>query len=549
MNNQRNRRPDTYSFSGKDVKNFPNLYTQRNRKKKNSTFSETLTFIHTNDIHARIDQFNNYGTDCTPAQITDNKCYGGVARIRTVVDKIRAEKPGAFLFDAGDQFQGTLFYSFYKGNVTAQAMNDMKYDLMTVGNHEFDDGPAHLAKFFKKLNFPVVSANMITTKRDPLHKIVKPYHLFPEKKLAVIGYITNTTGFISNAGPTIKFLDTVPTVQRYVDMLRKKGYKKIIAVSHNGYEEDQDVARRTSGLDLIVGGHSHTFLSADPKDPNSKGPYPTKIMNLEGEPTYIVQAYCWGRYIGNLDVTFDANGVVTNATGAPILLDQTIPRHKETAAKVTEWRKAFDEFGKTVIGNAVEDFPLDSCQTTECAVGDLLSDSMLEAFSMNPEVQAAVTNAGGIRAGFSKGPIRQSDIMNMLPFGNSLAILKMTGKQVKQMFENVFEKKNSENGKPVTSFIQVSGFKVAYNPNGAAYNRLRDLQIRSKGGKGYEPVKDDGLYSVVFPDFVANGGDSFVVPTKFVPLSAMDEGLKKYISDRKDVKPEVVGQRIRTVNV
>ncbi|KAJ1926865.1 hypothetical protein EC988_010268, partial [Linderina pennispora] len=193
----------------------------------------------------------------------------------TLINKLREGHPNTLLFDAGDQAQGTLFYTVDKFNATYKLMNHLKYDAMCIGNHEFDDGPDFVAKFFNLLRFPVVCANMDTSKNPNLAKIVKPYTIIDKYQLGVIGYITNTTGSISSSGPTVSFSDPATAVNKYVKILRKKGIKRIIAVSHNGYKEDQEVAARTHGLDLIVGGHSHTYLSLNASEPGAGGLYPT----------------------------------------------------------------------------------------------------------------------------------------------------------------------------------------------------------------------------------------------------------------------------------
>jgi len=386
---------------------------------------------------------------------------------------------------------------------------------------------------------------MDMTKSPDLNAVVKPYHLFPDKGLAVIGFITNTTGFISNAGPTIQFKDPVPVVQMYINQLRKQGFKRIIAVSHNGYDQDQDVARRTSGLDLIVGGHSHTYLSADPKDPQSYGLYPTKVTNLAGEASYVVQADCFGKHIGNLDVTFDDNGLISHINGTAIALDSSVPLDTAMQAKITKWRQPFDAFGKTVVGNAAVSFSTNDCGTQECALGDLLADAMVMA--RNGNVRAGFTNSGGIRAGIAAGTIHESDVQTVLPFGDELADLTITGQQLRAMFEDIFTGKSKLGNKPVTSFIQLSGFRVTYSKAAPDWQKVTSLEIATADGKGFEPVVDTTSYTVVTLDYIINGGDAFfnTPPGPVVPLIDIADALTQLLAKENPVKPAAdVGQRI-----
>ncbi|CAG8804101.1 7362_t:CDS:2, partial [Racocetra persica] len=184
-----------------------------------------LTIIHTNDVHSRYDQINEAATDCSPEQFEKKQCYGGIARHKTVIDKLRRENKNSLLLDGGDQFQG---YVCVQGTINSEVMNLLEYNITAIGNHEFDKGPKTLASHHSRLNMPIVCANINTTLDPLLGANIKPYHIFKEYNLGVIGYITETTGGISNAGPTIEFYDPIPIVQQYVSELRTMGIKRIL---------------------------------------------------------------------------------------------------------------------------------------------------------------------------------------------------------------------------------------------------------------------------------------------------------------------------------
>lgn len=139
-----------------------------------------ISFYHINDVHAHLDEFSSSGTDCTKPE---RGCYGGYARVKTVIDETRPEHPDSLLLNVGDEFQGTLFYTYYKGEKIADVLNELKFDAMTLGNHEFDGGDDELGDFLKNLTFPVISANIVS-KNEKLNSTIKPYHIFEEYQLA-----------------------------------------------------------------------------------------------------------------------------------------------------------------------------------------------------------------------------------------------------------------------------------------------------------------------------------------------------------------------------
>ncbi|KAJ9082193.1 hypothetical protein DSO57_1006638 [Entomophthora muscae] len=253
-----------------------------------------LRIIHTNDIHSHYDQSNLSGKDCTAEQVESKLCYGGLARLKTAVDMLRAECKNNSVLDAGDQFQGTLFYGYYRGNLTWDAMNLLSYDAMTIGNHEFDNGADNFARVAQHFKFPLVSSNIVAARHPTLSNLVKSYILFPDKKVALIGYVTPNLPAISHVGPLLDILDTAPALQDVIDLVRSLGYTNVIALSHKGYKNDIELVSKIHGLSLIVGGHSHSYLAPKGREVNyalpSQGLYPTPVQDKNNRTTYIVQA-------------------------------------------------------------------------------------------------------------------------------------------------------------------------------------------------------------------------------------------------------------------
>lgn len=254
-------------------------------------------FYHVNDIHAHLDEFtSSSGTDCTaPAK----GCYGGYARIKEVVDETRPGHHNSLFLSAGDEFQGTLFYTYYGGEKIAETMNQMGFDGMTIGNHEFDGGDDKLAAFLANLTFPIISANIVSD-NEILNKTIKPFHIYEKHQLAVIGVTTEDTKGTSNPGKGTTFTNAIEAVQNTIDLIhRTTKITRIAALTHIGYDQDQALAEQTTGLYLIMGGHSHTPLG---DFEGAQGPYPTIRQNKDGDDVFIVTAYRWGEYIGYIDV-------------------------------------------------------------------------------------------------------------------------------------------------------------------------------------------------------------------------------------------------------
>jgi len=271
----------------------------------------TVTILHTDDLHGHLE----------PTKVGQNT-YGGYSRQTTLVKQFTASDPNPLVLSGGDTFQGTLFFNLYQGLADVLFMNYQAYQAMAVGNHEFDNGPAALARFAQKANFPLLAANLDVSTEPLLKDLVKPYAVLSVggEKIGVIGAVTPDLPTISSPGPNVKMLELMTSLKNSADQLRAQGINKIVLVSHLGYTVEQQVAATVPGIDVIVGGHSHTLLGTfDNKDfPPSEGPYPTVVQNPDGNKTLLVAAWEWGKVLGRLKVTFDDAGAVTAWEGNPI---------------------------------------------------------------------------------------------------------------------------------------------------------------------------------------------------------------------------------------
>ena len=263
----------------------------------------TLTVLHTNDFHARFEPISKYDSGCGEEDNAEGKCFGGSARLVTAITEARARSENSILVDGGDQFQGTLFYTYYKGKLAAEMMNKMGYTAMTVGNHEFDDGPEVLRGFVDAVNFPILMSNADISGEALLRDVIQKSVVIEQagEKIGLIGLTPEDTDELASPGPNVIFSDPSEVVQIEVDRLTAMGVNKIIVLSHSGYLVDQRVAANTTGVDVIVGGHSNTLLSNT--NDRAEGAYPTMVGD-----TAIVQAYAYGKFLGELNVTFDDDG-------------------------------------------------------------------------------------------------------------------------------------------------------------------------------------------------------------------------------------------------
>ncbi|KAI1499567.1 5'-nucleotidase [Biscogniauxia marginata] len=497
-----------------------------------------ISFYHVNDVHAHLDQFSSSGTDCTNPS---RGCYGGYARIKTVIEDTRPEHPDSLWLNVGDEFQGTLFYTFYGGEKIAETLNQLEFDAMTLGNHEFDGGDDQLGDFLKNLTFPIVSANIVSD-NEKLNSTIKPYHIFEEYGLAVIGVITETVPNISSPGKGTKFTDVVAAVQASIDKIRSTtNITRIAAITHIGYEEDKRLAQETSGLQLIMGGHSHTLLG-DMED--AEGPYPTIETNQDGDEVFIVTAYRWGEYLGYIDVTYDPEGKILAYHGAPIHLTNTTEQDEDLQEQINEWRVPFEEFAAEEVGSTNIVLDQSTCQRQECTLGDFVSDAIIQ-YRIDGGSYAAFSliNAGGIRATIDEGPITRGEVLTSFPFGNAIVEVTYSGDDLWKIFEGLVSAVNQFNGQEISSFFQVSrGIKVEYNPDNSPGSRLVRLTV------GDSPVDAAAEYTVATIDFLTGGGDNILEAVdSVVVLDTIDEVLVRYIQQVSPVDFELSG-RIAIVN-
>src|SRR5690606_35502588 len=353
----------------------------------------TLNILHINDWHSRIEPINAFDSTCSAEDDEAGKCFGGAARLVTAVRDRRAALEGenVLFLNAGDNFQGSLFYTTYKGTVEAEFLNLMETDAMVVGNHEFDDGEDGLAAFLDVVQFPVLGSNVRASEASALGDRVREYVILEQggQRIGIVGAVANDTAELSSPGEHVSIIEDVEGITAAVQAVQAEGVNKIIALTHVGYPRDLEAIARIPGVDVVVGAHTNTLLSNTVE--GAEGPYPTMVDNPDGYQVPVVQAASYSKYLGELKVVFDDNGVVKEATGDVHLIDASVAKDEAVVARVQELAGPIEELKGRVVAETMApiDGSRENCRARECEMGNLVADAML-ARTKDQGVQFAI---------------------------------------------------------------------------------------------------------------------------------------------------------------
>lgn len=567
----------------------------------------TLTVLHVNDTHSKFEPSQTrLALDLDPG-LKARPVYaemGGYAQAADVINRLRAGAVNPVLVHAGDFVQGSLYFTKYEGVADLLFWNRMKPTAATLGNHEFDQGNAFLLNnWLGQTRFSLVDATVDFSRDPDLAAIAPRPYVVKEvggQKIGFIGATTPDTPYISKPGPAVLFLDPAAPVQKAVDELTRQGVNKIILVSHLGYEEDLKLAGQVTGLDLIVGGHSHTLLGDwQGLGLGPRPPYPTVAKDKAGDTTLIVQAWEWAKVVGDLKVIFTGDGKVASWTGAPVAVVgdawfriYDLPNPKGEPRRVQFVKSGAGVEVKEYDGKAYQPVAddlkahylayhakLEAALAGQPAVARSAGDPGIRAFmaefqagvkAMQASVaaqvgedmkrglntgpgpviadamrartgaQIALTNAGGIRTDLVQGPLTVAQVYEVIPFGDTLVLLKMKGAEVLRAIEDGLDAglKKDPKAFPGNPLVYVSG--IAFEVDPAKPNGSRVANARVLAGSAYAPLDPAATYSVVVNSFIANGGD-FNATLKAAP-GKMDTGL----IDAEALLDYVKGRTLRT---
>jgi len=462
---------------------------------------KTMTIVHTNDTHSRIEEGPNDGM--------------GFAKISAKINELRITlgKENVLVLDAGDTLHGIPLSTISKGSGIVTLLNTIGYDAMTPGNHDFNYGQDRLVELSKLMNFPLISANV---KKADGTTLLSPYIIKEINgiKVGIFGLSTPETTYKTHPNNVkgLTFEDPSKTAALMVKELQDKT-DMIIALSHLGLDEaslytSEKVALEVPGIDLIVDGHSHTVL------PEGK-----KIGN-----TLIVQTGEYDKNLGIVSVTLDANNKITFT---PSLYTKenaaTLVPNQKTSDAIITLKTSFDDLTSVKVGST----PIklegarEKVRTSQTNMGDLITMFMLDITGAD----VALTNGGGIRASIEPGAITKKDIINVLPFGNYIVTLDVTGAEILEALEVGVAKYPAPEG----CFPQVGGLLFTLNPSNPVGSRITGVTI------GNKPLDKTTTYSLATNDFLAVGGDGYTMFKDKKPtgqFSALDEVVINYIATK-----------------
>lgn len=552
-----------------------------------------LAILHINDHHSHLDGENiTLQLETSPGKREAIKLErGGFPRVTAAFKELEKKSDNVIKIHSGDASTGDLYYTLNEGKADAELMNTVCFDTFNLGNHEFDNTDAGVKKMMQFLHAgacktSLLSANVRFGPRSPLAGAGAPESVRPSvviersgQKIGVIGLVVaGKTKNSSRPNSDTVFLDEAATAQAEIDRLQAQGINKIILSTHIGYAADQALVKKLRGVDVVVGADSHTLLGPEALKEygiSPEGPYPTRTTDQEGKPVCIVQAWQYGYVVGEMQVGFDRDGVVTHCSGTPWLLigdnfsrpDPPALSPAETASiradiaarkllRITEpdptatallapYKAQKEALGSTVVAATDRNLCLrrvpgikrdasrstlgDVCNNNERvnAHGGDIQQIVAEAFLQQGKTyfnaDLSIQNGGGVRVDLPPGKITVKDIYTVLPFKNTLVQLNATGAEIKAALEDAVE---GVVGPALNTgcYPYTGGLRWNLDLNQPKGARFSHLEIRAADGS-YQPFDLKKTYKVATLSFLADGNDSFTSLKNITGERRVDVGL------------------------
>jgi 2',3'-cyclic-nucleotide 2'-phosphodiesterase (5'-nucleotidase family) len=425
-----------------------------------------LRLLYVNDFHGFAEPHQPLGS---------TELLGGAAYLAGAVDRRRNERP-TLLLAAGDMIQGNNWANLFYGKSSIKLMNAMRFDALVVGNHEFDFGQKVLQERIREARFPVLGANVQGPTR------LKPYVIktIGGVKVGIIGVVTADTPVSTNprnvAG--LKFYAPEVAVARYLKELKGKA-DLIVVLSHLGYPEDRALAQKVSGIDVIIGGHTHTKLEI-----------PTVVNH-----TIICQAWEHAKALGVLDLDLEGGKISKYAGHLEEIKPSAGLGDKRVQQIVAQYTRQVNARLDKIVGESEVDLDGEQVRCQETNLGDLVTDIM----RATARADAAVINGGSIRASLHRGTIKAKDVYTALPFDNYVVAIRLNGRQLREALEHGVSALEQKGGR----FPQVSGLSFTYSRNAPVGSRVKEVWLQG------QPLAPDKEYIVATNDFLAAGGDGY----------------------------------------
>ena len=434
-----------------------------------------FVILFTNDFHSQIEPLSK--------EETYNADRGGIKRIKALVDSVRAAEPHVLVADAGDLVQGTYYFSLLNGVVEMMILDELGYDVRTLGNHEFDKKMVGLGDMLALSSVPVVTSNYDFS-NTILSSMVQNSVILEAGK-AKIGFIGLNVRLKNLVDPTacegVEWKDAINVADKEAEKLRNQGADIVIALSHLGYEEsdevyyDRGIALNTRYIDMIIGGHSHTFLNR-----------PDYVTNLDGNKVPVVQTGSKGICLGYAKIKIDKEG-------KPSFTYKLIPVKNHLDAKIDRAFSAMIDIYSMNVKQKMEEV-IGHCPrairkgSPESPLGNLTGDALIwmaeEYYGVKADV--GLYNTGGIRAEISAGDLTVGDVYAVYPFDNVLSIVTLSGKDLKKLFEYVA----SSGGLPVSKSVKLI---------------IKDKKVKSVTVNG-KAIDNSKTYTVATIDYLVNLG-------------------------------------------
>lgn len=552
----------------------------RNMKIKNRPAK--IILAHINDTHSYFEPTSlQLNINLNDQSLTPFVSAGGFARISTRAKQIKAQAESEntpFLFlHAGDCFQGTLYFSLFKGKANADLLNALDIDAMVLGNHELDMGNEPVAQFVKRINFPLLCGNwdLSQEKTDKEHRVSdseKVLSYQPQQqiapwltkdvdgeKIAIFGLSLDKMADIANPDPDTPFVNATQTARNTIEAIRLSGVNKIILLSHLGYEADIELAKQVEGIGVIVGGHSHRLQG----DFSSLGLEKDDDYGIKINKTFVLQAGFHALSMGHCEIQFAENGDVESLTGKNelllgrrLFLDANMAEtgqddahlqaceylHGHPNVVVCKKDKATQDIllekyiprvrtlQKQVIAHAPR--KLRHLRIPDAQGGSELAPLVAESFmfAMNNrghQVDFAIHNAGGVRNSLNPGDVSVADIAGkLLPFAVPIGVYHIKGKHIAQTLEGAINNatNNGVDGTGSGSYPYTHNLSFHYDAALPIGERIQDLQIY-RSESGWTPVKPEQSYTGASSAYTMKGKEGY-----HAILNMLDEGVVTCVS-------------------
>jgi len=525
-----------------------------------TTSPMSMTILHINDTHSYVIPHNVLlkinGTDTVATA-------GGYSLLNSAVEDIRSREKNVLLLHAGDVLEGTIWTPKFEGMADIDAMNAIGFDALELGNHDFSKNVQEAAALVKRAKFPVLAAN-IDVSREPLLSGVRPFVIsdLEGEKVGIIGLITPDTAFLSNPGKNVIFLPAADTARKYIAELNKMGVNKIIILSHMGYGNDVKLAQEVAGIDVIVGGHTHTFMGGHEFEQiglKPEMPYPTEMIGPDGNKVLIVHAWENNQLLGQIKLDFDDRGHIVSYNGQPFIFSTNsfsiedewgwshlCPCRPEYAqilnavAKVPGFKLYWNSPDmdavlqpyvnqvsselNTVVATADQNL----LRGLNKGPGPLIADAFLwSSKRINPDVNFAIYDSYNIRSDILKGNILNNDIEMVLALRQNLATIKTSGSLIKLLLEMGIDSHIKVNDPPPC--FDIAGLKMTIDMNRNSGDRITALQVRQPDGS-YADMDMNAEYTMVTTDYLSDKGIQPLI-NKVSWMGPLADNFKSWLKD------------------